>query len=202
VKPNAIRPGLKAQPALAAAVRFGGWCGWRFASDVLSLTWADVDFEARVVKRPTRRTSKAHETLNWPMDAVPEVCAVFKERRDVTRALERETGRVVQHVFTREDGFPIHDYRRALSGACAAAGLPGRRRIAHALRPTAARRLRTLGLSDRDIAETVGWETIEMVSWYLGKDPAGVAARLTAAVEGRNGTASARIDRTDEAEAV
>jgi integrase len=64
----------------------------------------------------------------------------------------------------------------AWTAACNRAGLPGR--WPHDLRRTGARRLRALGLSDRDIAELCGWETIEMVSRYLGKDPAGVAARL------------------------
>jgi integrase len=200
-KSGPLGPGLKPQPGLAAAVRFAAWSGWRFASDVLTLRWTDVDWESGVVKRPTRRTSKARETLNWPLDAVPEVRDVFEERREVTKALERATSGVVPLVFTRADGSPIHDYRRALSGACAAAGLPGRRRIAHALRPTAARRLRTFGLSDRDIAETCGWETPAMVSLYLGRDPEGVAERLTSAVASRMGTIRARLDDEPEAEA-
>jgi hypothetical protein len=33
-------------------------------------------------------------------------------------------------------------------------------------------------MSDRDIAELCGWQTIDMVSRYLGRDPAGVADRL------------------------
>jgi len=37
-------------------------------------------------------------------------------------------------------------------------------------------------MSDRDIAEACGWETIAMVTRYLGKDPGGVAERLRARV--------------------
>jgi integrase len=195
------RPGLKPQPALAAAVRFGSWCGWRFASDVLSLRWSDVDWESGIVQRPSRGTSKALTTLNWTMDDVPEVRALFEQRRDVTKALERATSRVVPLVFTREDGSPIKDYRRALAGACAACGLAGRRRIAHALRPTAARRWRTRGLSDRDIAESVGWDTPKMVELYLGKDPAGVAERRSAAAARWTRTKSGRFEDAAEAEA-
>jgi integrase len=163
------------------------------------MRWADVDWDARVVKRPRRGTSKARQTLNWPLDSVPEVRAMFEERREVTRALERATSRVVPLVFTRKDGTPIRDYRRALRAACDAAGLPEMRRLAHALRPTAARRLRALGMSDRDIAEVCGWETPSMVSWYLGSDPAGVAARLTVALS--TGTTRARIAGAPDAEA-
>jgi len=64
---------------------------------------------------------------------------------------------------------------------------------------------RTLGLSDRDIAEASGWESVQMVSWYLGQDPAGVAERLTAAVANRPGrhtrTKPARFARAAEARA-
>ena len=56
--------------------------------------------------------------------------------------------------------------------------MPGRR--PHDLRRTAARTLRGLGMSDRDIAEACGWETIQMVTRYLGRDPSGVAERLRA----------------------
>ena len=54
--------------------------------------------------------------------------------------------------------------------------MPGR--VRHDLRRTGARAFRALGLSDRDIAELCGWETIEMVTRYLGRDPSGVADRL------------------------
>jgi integrase len=60
--------------------------------------------------------------------------------------------------------------------ACERAGVPGR--IPHDLRRTGARALRALGMGDRDIAEMCGWETLEMVTRYLGRDPAGVADRL------------------------
>ena len=33
-------------------------------------------------------------------------------------------------------------------------------------------------MGDRDIAEMCGWETQEMITRYLGRDPAGVADRL------------------------
>ena len=48
----------------------------------------------------------------------------------------------------------------------------------HDLRRTAARRLRALGLGDRDIAEPCGWKTVQMVGRYLGPDPHGAAERL------------------------
>ena len=64
----------------------------------------------------------------------------------------------------------------AWKAACRRAGLPDR--VPHDLRRTAARSLRALGMSDRDIAEMCGWETQEMLTRYLGRDPSGVAERL------------------------
>jgi hypothetical protein len=39
-------------------------------------------------------------------------------------------------------------------------------------------------MSDRDIAELCGWDTVEMVTRSLGLDPAGVADRLRGALAG------------------
>lgn len=191
--PSPVHPGLRPQPGLAAAVTFAAWCGWRLPSDVLRLRWADVDWQAGFVVRPSRGTSKAHTALNWPLDAVPEVRALFERQR------AQKVSDIAEWVFTREDGRPIRDYRRAFGLACKAVGLTGRR--GHDLRRTAARQLRALGLSDRDIAEVCGWRTVTMVSRYLGVDPAGVTARLTAAVAKATGTIRARFPDAAEVDA-
>jgi integrase len=190
-EPSPVHPGLRPQPGLAAAATFAAWCGWRLPSDVLGLRWADVNWQAGVVVRPSRGTSKAHTALNWPLNAAPEVRALFERQR------AQKASDIAEWVFTREDGRPIRDYRRAFGLACKAVGLTGRR--GHDLRRTAARRLRALGLSDRDIAEVCGWRTVAMVSRYLGVDPAGVAARLTAAVAKGTGTFRARLPDAAEA---
>lgn len=82
---------------------------------------------------------------------------------------------IVPGVFHRR-GKRIKSFHVAWRAACRLAGVPGR--IPHDLRRTAARALRALGMSDRDIAELCGWETVAMVSRYLGRDPSGVADRL------------------------
>jgi len=56
----------------------------------------------------------------------------------------------------------------------------------------AARRLRALGMSDRDIAELCGWRTVAMVQRYLGRDPKGVADRLRARLAESGGRSRTR----------
>lgn len=168
---TAMAAEVKAQPDLAAAVLFAAWTGWRIKSDVLTLTWDQVDRGAGTVTRWGRGTSKARSHVVFPYGIVPELKALLDGQRERDRA----DSRVVPWVFHR-NGKPIRSFHHAWRAACRAAGLPSR--IPHDLRRTGARWLRALGMSDRDIAELCGWDTVEMVSRYLGRDPAGVAERL------------------------
>jgi integrase len=171
---TATQSEVKANPGLAAAVAFAGTTGWRFKSEVLPLEWRRVDFETGVVWLDPG-TTKNEQPRVFPIDAFDGLVALLRRQLEVTRVLERERGVIIPWVFHRH-GRPMKYVHAAWTAACSRAGLPGR--WPHDLRRTGARRLRGLGLSDRDIAELCGWETIEMVSRYLGKDPAGVAARL------------------------
>lgn len=166
-------PALRPQPDLAAAVRFASVTGWRFRSEVLVLPWKQVAPDFSTVWLPPG-ASKTGKPRVFPLDAVPELKALMEQRREATDAVQRRTSAVVPLVFHR-DGRPI-PYRKAWRAACRRAGLPDR--VPHDMRRTAARSLRGLGMSDRDIAELCGWDTPEMVSRYLGRDPAGVADRL------------------------
>ena len=102
---------------------------------------------------------------------LPELAAMLKRQRDAMT----ETGSIIPTVFHRR-GKPIRDISRAWRLACRAAGVPGH--VPHDFRRTASRKLRALGMSDRDVAELCGWKTVAMVERYLGRDPAGVADRL------------------------
>jgi integrase len=168
-------PALRPHPDLVPPILFAAITGWRMASDVLALRWAQVDLAAGTVTRWSRGTSKAPAHIVFPIDAVPELKAMLDRQREATTALERQTSTVVPIVFHRR-GRPIKNFRTAWTRACARAALAGR--WPHDLRRTSARSLRAFGMSDRDIAELCGWQTIDMVSRYLGRDPAGVADRL------------------------
>ena len=177
---TAMEPEKRAQPELVPPVLFAAMTGWRLPSDVLTLRWSQVDLAAGTVTRWARGTSKARKHVVFPFDAMPDLKAMLKRQREVTTALERETGRIIPFVLHRGLGKPIRDAYAGWRAACRRAGVPGRR--PQDLRRTGARSLRALGMSDRDIAELCGWETVEMVSRYLGRDPAGVAERLRSRV--------------------
>jgi integrase len=162
-------------PDLVPPIVFAAVTGWRMKSDVFTLEWRQVDFKSGTVWRPGRGTSKAARTISFPFSALPELAGLLQRQREATTALERERGCIIPLVFHR-NGRPIRDMYDAWRTACERAGVPGR--IPHDLRRTGARALRALGMGDRDIAEMCGWETLEMVTRYLGRDPAGIADRL------------------------
>jgi integrase len=172
---TAMDPEVKPQPDLVPVVVFAATTGWRVKSDILPLRWSAIDFEAGVVTRTGRGTSKAAHSIVFPFGVVPELAALLQQQRARTTALERQTSTVIPTVFHRR-GAPIKTIHKAWAAATRRAGLAGR--WPHDLRRAAARRLRSLGLSDRDLSELIGWDTIEMVSRYLGRDPGGVAERL------------------------
>ena len=169
-----LEPAVKAQPELVPPVVFAAITGWRMKSEVLKLEWRQVDLDAGTVSLLIN-TTKSGEPRVFPFGVVPRLAALLREQREATTTLERATGTIIPLVFHRR-GRQIRNMRMAWKAVCRRAGVPGR--VPHDLRRTAARSLRALGMSDRDIAEMCGWETIEMVSRYLGRDPSGVADRL------------------------
>jgi integrase len=190
---------LLPQPDLVAVVSFAAATGWRVPSEVLPLQWAQVDLAAGTVSL-ARGTTKSGQPRVFPFSALPHLATLLREQREKTSALERQRGVIVPHVFHRA-GRPIQDMYDPWRAACKAAEVPGR--FLHDLRRTAARGLRALGLSDRDICELCGWETQVMVGRYLGRDPAGVADRLRAKVsesETRTRTFRARSEESAQAE--
>lgn len=87
-------------------VEFAYYTGWRIPSEVLRLTWAQVDFSAGVV-RLEPRTTKNDEGRTFPFDALPELAALLRAQRERTTEIERRLGIIVTAVFHR-DGKPIH----------------------------------------------------------------------------------------------
>jgi integrase len=55
---------------LKPVVEFAYYTGWRIPSEVLRLTWAQVDFDAGVVRLEPRST-KNDEGRTFPFDALP-----------------------------------------------------------------------------------------------------------------------------------
>jgi integrase len=79
----------------------------------------------------------------------PELKAALTERLERVKALELRLGRIVPWVFAHRDkgkraGQPRRDLRKAWTGACKKAGVPGRYR--HDFRRTAVRNMERLGV--------------------------------------------------------
>jgi integrase len=153
---------------LRPVVRFAAFTGWRKA-ECLSLTWAQVDFDAGEVRL---WTSKNDEGRSFPFHALPPLRALLEEQRERTRAVERETGRIVTHVFHRK-GEPIRTMQKAWDGACDRAGLAGW--LFHDLRRTAVRGLERAGVPRSIAMKLTGHKTEAVYRRYAIADATALA---------------------------
>jgi integrase len=140
--PEAIRP----------VAAFAYITGWR-VSEILSLTWRQVDFGASTV-RLEPGTTKNRAGRMFPF--TPELRALLEAQRAHTAAVRARTERIIPYVFHRE-GQSIKSFRGAWHAACAAAGVPGR--IFHDFRRTAVRNLERAGVPRSVAMQMVGHKT-------------------------------------------
>ena len=84
-------------------------------------------------------------------------------------------------VFTRKNGKPVKDFRRAWWKLIAAAGLPGL--LGHDFRRSAARSYRKAGVAESVIMKIGGWKTRTMFERYNITDSKDVAEGCTAGTE-------------------
>ena len=118
-------------------IEFGYYTGWRVRSEVLTLTWAQVDLEAKIV-RLDPGTTKNREGRVFPFTTYPQLDEVLACQRAATHTLEKDRGSIIPWVFHRR-GQRLMDYKHAWTKACVAAGHPGM--LVHDLRRTAVRNL-------------------------------------------------------------
>src|SRR5438093_1385923 len=162
--------------ALKPVVEFAYLTGWRIPSEVLRLTWAQINFKAGIV-RLEPRTTKNDEGRAFPFDALPALKRLLEKQRSRTRALERSTGRIIPRVFHRE-GAPIRYFRRAWLSALDRAAHQERGdvrvvvrpevlgRIPHDLRRTAVRNLVRAGVPERVAMQLTGHKTRSVFDRY------------------------------------
>ncbi len=157
-------------PDLAPVVRFAAWTGWR-KREVLGLTWARVDFEAGTVHLEAAR-SKNDEGRTFPFRALPQLEQLLQDQHARTRAVEKETGRIVPWVFNR-GGEPILSMRSVWDAACTRAGLP----VAwfHDLRRTAVIHLERAGVPRSVAMKLTGHKTEAVYRRYAIADAAALA---------------------------
>jgi integrase len=135
--------------------------GWR-KSEALGLTWAQVDFQAGVV-RLEPGTTKNREGRTFPFNALPELAALLLAQRELTEEVTKRTERIVPWVFHR-NGHAIVDLRKRWGKACIAAGLPGR--ILHDFRRTAVRNLERAGVPRSVAMKLTGHKTESVYRRY------------------------------------
>jgi integrase len=145
--------------------------GWRL-NEVLSLTWAQVDFRAHTI-RLEPGTTKNQDGRVFPFALLPDLELLLRRQRIYTTTIERATDRLISRVFHRE-GQPIRDLRGAWESACAAAGfsrivLPRRRKatkLIHDFRRTAVRNLERAGVSRSVAMKLTGHKTESVYRRY------------------------------------
>jgi len=147
-------------PEVQPVVTFAYLTGWRVQSEVLPLTWAQVDFKGGVV-RLEPGTTKNREGRTFPL--FPELRTLLEEQRAYTDRVQQERGMICKFVFHR-DGERIKTFRRAWRTACKKAGHPGR--IPHDFRRTAVRNMVRAGVPERVAMALTGHKTRSVFDRY------------------------------------
>ncbi len=142
-------------------VQFLRMTGWR-KSEVLSLTWDQVDWEGQVIRLYASQT-KGGDARVFPFGLAPELKQLLEDRWKARDGL---------FVFHRL-GQRLKNFRTAWAGACNRSGLEGR--LVHDLRRTAARDFRRRGVSEGEIMRLCGWKTRAMFDRYNIIDEADLA---------------------------
>jgi integrase len=171
---EALRNELPAH--LKAAMEFAYLTGWRLRSEVLTLTWGQVDFKAGVV-RLEPGTTKNGEGRAFPFGALPALERLLRRQHADTMAFERDTGQIVRLVFHNK-GKPIVNYIDVWHAACKRAAvrrIDGKEvvvrpellgRIPHDFRRTAVRNLERAGVSRSVAMKLVGHKTESVYRRY------------------------------------
>ena len=167
--------------------------GWR-RSEVLGLQKRQLDLAAGTVRLDVGRTKNGEGRVVY---LTPHLTQLLGEQLERVKAVERDLGRIIPHVFPHLTGAkqqspgqrhvavigePIRDFRRAWKTACTAAGCPGM--LKHDLRRTAARNLVNLGVPERVAMQVTGHKTRSVFDRYHIVAPSDLqeAARKMAAV--------------------
>ncbi len=140
-------------PELRGVVSFAYITGWRVPSEILTMQWHQVNFDAGVVRLDPGKT-KNREGRVFPFTV--ELRAILETQRADTTSLQRRTGRIIPWVFHRR-GAPIKSLYGAWRSACKAAGVPGR--IPHDFRRTAVRNLERAGVARSVAMKLTGHKT-------------------------------------------
>jgi integrase len=143
-----MKRGLWLRAMLACSANFGFRRG-----ELANLRMSQVSLLNRTIRLEAEHTKNGEGSLVTMTGEVFELL-----RKCVSR---KKPGDL---VFTRKDGLPVGDFRKAWANACDEAGCP--RLLFHDLRRTAARNLRRLGVAEGTIMRIGGWKTRSVFDRY------------------------------------
>ncbi|MDQ2767444.1 MAG: tyrosine-type recombinase/integrase [Gemmatimonadota bacterium] len=150
--------------AYAAPLSFAFLTGWRLASEVLTLTWANVDLESGVVKLDPDTVTKNKQGRTLPTRALPEIHEMLVSQRAFVSEIERANDTICSLVFPRLNGAPIKSLRGAWDEAATRAGFEGA--LIHDLRRSSARRYTAAGVPRGVAMKLAGWKTEAIFNKY------------------------------------
>jgi integrase len=173
---------------LRPPMEFAYFTGWRIVDEVLALTWAQVDFDAGVV-RLEPNTTKSDQGRSFPFSALPDLAALLKRQREHTDTIERRLGVIAQRLPLERR--PIVAYLDGRRAACTRAAVVKRggletvirpgllSRTPHDFRRTAARNLIRAGVPQHVVMKLCGWKTDSMFRRYAIVPECGVIQQLS-----------------------
>lgn len=165
--PHAHAAIVKSLPGYAAApIQFAYITGWRLRSEVLTLTWNQVDFAGRQVQLDPG-TTKNREGRAFPFTgALEELMLAQKAQYESMKG----AGKLCPWVFPfRQDGHPRdgekqQSLRKVWMSACKAAGFPGM--VIHDMRRSAVRTFERAGVPRSVAMSLIGHKTESIYRRY------------------------------------
>ena len=147
---------------LRPPVTFAFWTGWRIYSEILSLSWDQVDLVEGTARLHAGNTKNGEGRII----ALPAELRAFLERlwADHTNLYPK------CHLIFQRGGQQIKAFRDACATACKKAELVDDKgnpnKIPHDFRPTAARNMVRAGIPERVVMQILGHKTRSMLDRY------------------------------------
>jgi len=137
--------------------------GWRVRSEVLPITWAQVDERAAIV-RLEPETTKNRDGRTFPYGVLPDLQAVLTAQARVRDAFKAR-GMICRWVFPDAAGGRLPAfYSDVWREACRLAGCPGK--IPHDFRRTAVRNLVRASVPEKTAMQLTGHKTRSVFDRY------------------------------------